>query len=123
MYCSIYHPPYFLSFPLQLDKTEARPSSKRHLSFRQTEGLTVDACEVPPKDETPIGYIQARLPTSFLGAHWASVPNGLGARQGPTDGLPRPLDRTGRQKICRPRPQNLKTAVFRQDDGPDNLRH
>ena len=47
-----------------------------------------------------------------------SVPNGPGARQGPEDGLPRARDRTGRQKICRPRPQNLKTAVFSEDDGP-----
>ena len=42
----------------------------------------------------------------------SSVPNGPGARQGPADGLPRARDRTGRQKICRPRPQNIKTAVL-----------
>jgi len=41
-----------------------------------------------------------------------SVPNRPGARQGPEDGLPRPLDRTGRRKMSRPRPQNLKTAVI-----------
>ena len=52
-----------------------------------------------------------------------SVLNGLGARQGPEDGLPRARDRTGRQKICRPRLQSLKTAVFSEDDGPGNLRH
>ena len=59
----------------------------------------------------------------YSGCSSSSVPNGPGARQGPEDGLPRARDRTGRQKICRPRPQNIKTAVFRKDDGPDNLKH
>ena len=45
-----------------------------------------------------------------------SIPNGPGARQGPEDGLPRAQDRTGRQNICCPRPQNIKTAVLSEDD-------
>jgi len=56
-------------------------------------------------------------PVKRFGQGMATVPNGAGARQGPGDGLPRARDWTGEQKICRPRPQNLKTAVFSQGDG------
>jgi len=47
-----------------------------------------------------------------------SVLKGPGAPWGPAGRLPRALDRTGRQNAVHARPQDLRTAVIVQDDGP-----
>ena len=52
-----------------------------------------------------------------------SVLNGPGPPQGPTGGLPRALDRTGRQNAVHTRPGNLRTAVMVEDGGPCKVRH
>ena len=52
-----------------------------------------------------------------------SVLNGPGPPQGPTGGLPRALDRTGRQNAVHTRPRNLRTAVIVEDRGPCKVRH
>ena len=45
------------------------------------------------------------------------------APQGPTRGLPRALDRTGRQNAVHTRPRNLRAAVIADDGGPCKVRH
>ncbi|PUU76047.1 hypothetical protein B9Z19DRAFT_1130366 [Tuber borchii] len=109
-----------------------------HLVPGETRSLLIKA---DPGNPTAFAttHINARDPTgnqssveqhinltqANLGVYETSVLNGLGARLGPEDGLPRALDRTGRQNIPRPRPRprNLKTAVIGKDDGPGNLRY
>ena len=46
-----------------------------------------------------------------------------GAPVGPGGGLPRALDRTGRQNAVHTRPRNLRTAVIVENGGPCKVRH
>ena len=53
----------------------------------------------------------------------SSVLNSPGPPQGPTGGLPRALDRTGRQNAVHTRPRNLRMAFIVEDSKPCKVRH